>query len=206
MSGKGKSRRWYKAHRADPYVKRSTAEGLRSRAAYKLMQLDARERLFRPGQWVVDLGAAPGGWSQVAAPRVAPGGRVLALDRLEMVPIEGVCFFQGDFFSEALRGRLIAKLPGSMADIVISDMAPNLTGVKIADQAACEELVLDVMEYAGQVLKPGGTLLTKVFHGAGMDGVLATARQRFEQVRLRKPDASRARSAESYLLAVRRSS
>lgn len=203
MSGKSKSRRWYREHRADPYVKRSGADGLRSRAAYKLMQLDQRERLFRAGQCVVDLGAAPGGWSQVAVRRVAPGGRVLALDRLEMEPIPGVEVLLGDFFSEAVRERIVNELPPEGADVVISDMAPNLTGVKVADQAACETLALDVIDCAEKLLKPGGILLTKIFQGAGVEAVLAEARTRLRRVRLRKPDASRARSAEAYLLAER---
>jgi len=204
MSGKSKTRRWLKQHRSDTYVQRAGAEGYRSRAAYKLMELDEREKLLRRGMAVLDLGSAPGGWSQVAAARVMPGGCVLAVDLLPMPDIDGVQFLHGDFTRPEVQAALIHQLPTAGADIVISDMAPNLTGVKITDQAASEALVVEVMEFATRVLVPSGRLLVKVFHGSGLDPVLAHARAHLEQVRVRKPDASRARSAESYLLATSR--
>lgn len=205
MSGKGKTRRWFKEHSADPFVKRAGSAGYRSRAAYKLLQLDEREKLLKPGYTVLDLGAAPGGWSQVAAKLVGPSGRVIAIDLLEMAPIDRVEVIRGDFTDDSVQQALITELPGSMADLVMSDMAPNLSGVKIADQAACEEIAFDVVDFAARVLKPGASLVMKTFHGAAMEAVLKEARQRFERVRMKKPDASRARSAETYLVARQRS-
>jgi 23S rRNA (uridine2552-2'-O)-methyltransferase len=185
-------------------VKQAVAAGYRSRAAYKLIELDQREKLLRPGQFVLDLGCAPGGWSQVAAARVRPGGDVLAVDLLEMADLEGVRFLHGDFLDPGVRARIVNELPVSGADLVISDMAPNLSGVKITDQAACEALVVDVLDLAAEVLKPGANVLVKVFQGAALEPVLAYARAHFERVRIRKPSASRAHSAESYLLAAAR--
>lgn len=200
MSGKRGARRWLKGHLADPYVKQANAQGYRSRAAFKLVQLDAAQRLLRPGTRVVDLGAAPGGWSQVAARRVAPGGQVLAVDLLAMEPIDGVEFVCGDFTTPAVRAALRERLPARGVDLVMSDMAPNLSGVKENDQARAAELVIEALDFAATVLTREGAVLVKLFHGAAMQDLVARARQRFHTVKLSKPPASRARSAEVYLL------
>jgi len=200
VSGKRGARGWLKGHLADPYVKQANAQGYRSRAAFKLAQLDAAQRLLRPGDCVVDLGAAPGGWSQVAAQRVAPAGRVVAVDLLEMDPIDGVEFVQGDFTHDAVRADLRARLPDRGVDLVMSDMSPNLSGVKDNDQARGAELVLAALDFAGTVLTPRGAVLVKIFHGGSMQELVAHARRRFRAVKLSKPPASRARSAEVYLL------
>lgn len=204
MSGKRKRREWHRRHVGDAYVKQATQSGYRSRAAYKLRQLDDAERLLAAGALVVDLGAAPGGWSQVARERVGSRGRVIAVDRLEMAPIDGVEVVLGDFRDDAVRERLEATIGAAGADLVISDMAPNLTGVRIADQAAAEALVLDAFAFAEQVLKPGGRVVVKVFQGSAFDTLLGNARQRFDRVRVKKPAASRAESSELYLLGTGR--
>ncbi len=195
------SRRWLREHHEDPYVQRARREGFRSRAAYKLQEIQARERILRPGRVVVDLGAAPGGWSQVAAAAVAPGGRVIALDLLEMAPLPGVDFIRGDFREpgplEALRGCLA----GRCVDLVMSDMAPNITGMRSVDQPRGAYLAELAVDLADEILCPGGDLLVKVFQGAGFDPLLKALRAGFERVAVRKPKASRARSAEVYLLA-----
>lgn len=200
MSGKRSARRWLKGHLADPFVKQANAQGYRSRAAFKLVQIDAAQRLLRPGTRVVDLGAAPGGWSQVAARRVAPGGQVLAVDLLEMDPIDGVEFVCGDFTIPAVRAALRERLPDRGVDLVMSDMAPNLSGVKENDQARAAALVIEALDFAATVLTRDGAVLIKLFHGAAMQDLVAQARQRFRTVKLSKPQASRARSAEVYLL------
>ena len=200
MSGKRGARRWIKGHLADTYVKQANAQGYRSRAAFKLVQLDAAQRLLRPGSRVVDLGAAPGGWSQVASQRVAPGGQVLAVDLIEMAPIDGVEFVCGDFTDPAVRAALRERLPSGGVDLVLSDMAPNLSGVKENDQARAAELVIAALDFAAAVLRRDGAVLVKLFHGGAMQELLAQARQRFRTVKLSKPPASRARSAEVYLL------
>jgi len=182
-------------------VRRARAEGERSRAAFKLQELDRREGLLRPGMRVVDLGAAPGGWSAYAARRVGPQGLVVAVDRLPMEPVPGVAFVQGDFAEADTLERLLEALEGEPVDLVLSDMAPNLTGVAAIDQPramALAELALDLAE---RVLRPGGGLVVKVFQGEGLDAFVGQARARFGRVRLRKPPASRARSRELYLVA-----
>ena len=201
MSGKRRTRRWLREHRADSYVRQAQAAGYRSRAAFKLLELDRSERLLKPGQRVVDLGAAPGGWTQVASEKVQPGGRVVAVDRLEMAPVAGAVVVTGDIRDSDVVSRIKQEIGPQGADIVISDMAPNLTGVKTADRAAAEALVVDALEFATQILKPGGTAVVKVFQGDLLEAAMDTARRHFRKVRLCKPKASRTRSAESYLLA-----
>jgi 23S rRNA (uridine2552-2'-O)-methyltransferase len=188
-------------HVNDPYVKRAQAEGYRSRAAYKLLDLHRRDRLFRPGMRVADLGAAPGGWSQVAAELVGRNGCVLALDLLAMEPIDGVEILQCDFREESSLAALRQLLGDEPLDLVLSDMAPNVSGMKAVDQPRSIYLVELAVEFACETLKPGGSLAVKVFHGEGFDDVLRTLRQRFEKVVSRKPDASRSVSREAYLVA-----
>ncbi len=195
------SKAWMQKHVSDPYVRRARAEGYRSRAAYKLLELNRRDRLLRPGLTVVDLGAAPGGWSQVAAARVGAAGRVLAVDLLEMAPIPSVEFILGDFRAPATLDRLAGALGGRPADLVLSDMAPNISGMAEVDQARSLELAQAAVEFCEGHLKPGGTLLVKVFQGAGFEEFAAGLRRRFLKVAVRKPGASRNRSAEVYLLA-----
>jgi 23S rRNA (uridine2552-2'-O)-methyltransferase len=195
------SGRWLEEHFSDPYVRRAKDAGLRSRAAFKIEELDAQDRLFFPGAIVVDLGAAPGGWSQYAARRLAGKGRVFALDLLPMDAIAGVDFLQGDFREQAILDRLLAELGGRAVDLVLSDMAPNITGVDVVDQARAADLEALALDFARQVLAPEGALVMKVFQGAGFQEILADARRSFRAVRMRKPRASRARSSETYLVA-----
>ena len=195
------SGRWLSEHFADPYVRRAKDAGLRSRAAFKLEEIDAVERLLVPGTVVVDLGAAPGGWSQYAARKLAGRGRVIALDLLEMDAIPGVTFLQGDFREQAVLDALLAELGGARVDLVLSDMAPNISGVDVVDQARAADLEALALEFALQVLGSRGALVMKVFQGAGFQELLAEARRRFTGVRMRKPRASRSRSSETYLVA-----
>jgi 23S rRNA (uridine2552-2'-O)-methyltransferase len=207
--GRGKtSNVWMKQHVRDPYVQRAKAEGWRSRAVYKLIELDEKDHLFRPGQTVVDLGAAPGSWSQLAIRRVGPSGRVVALDLLEMEPIHGVVFLPGDFTELELLQRLEQELApagkGShKVDLVISDMAPNLTGIAAGDQARGIGLVEMALEFAVQWLKPEGAFVVKVFHGAGFEEFRRAMQASFEVFAVRKPEASRDRSSEVYLVGRR---
>lgn len=196
---------WMRQHVNDPYVQRAKAEGWRSRAVFKLLEVDEKDRLFRPGQTVVDLGSAPGGWSQVAARRVGAKGRVIALDLLEMEPIPGVSFLQGDFSDNEMLERLEAELASTAGkvDLVISDMAPNLTGIAASDQARGIGLVEMALDFALQHLKPDGAFVVKVFHGAGFDEFRRTMQSGFEVFAVRKPDASRDRSSEVYLVGRR---
>jgi 23S rRNA (uridine2552-2'-O)-methyltransferase len=187
-------------HVADRYVRRAQREGMRSRAAFKLEQIADRDRLLMPGMTVVDLGAAPGGWSQIAAKRVGPGGRVIALDILDMVSLPGVTFVSGDFHEEATVEALERALEGRRVDLVLCDLAPNLTGVKSIDQARMVGLVELALQFAVKHLKPQGNFLVKLFHGSGFDGFARRMRQHFREVVTRKPDASRSRSSEVYLL------
>lgn len=187
-------------HVSDPYVKRAQAEGFRSRAAYKLLQIAARDRLFHSGMTVVDLGAAPGGWSQVAAKAVGPKGRVIALDILDVTPIAGVMCLTGDFREDATLARLEAVLGGQPVDLVLSDMAPNISGVGPSDQARAMLLSELARQFALNHLKPRGNLLVKAFQGADFDGFVKAMRRDFEQLLVRKPEASRGRSNEVYLL------
>jgi len=201
MSRTKRGRQWIQRHLNDRFVKQANREGYRSRAAYKLIEIDDRDRLLRPGSTVLDLGAAPGGWSQVCAERVRPGGHVIAVDVLEMAPVPGVGFVQGDMLTDETLDRVLALLPGAMADLVISDMAPNLSGIRAVDAARGEALVEMAVEIAVRVLKPPGAFLVKVFHGASFDRGLKELRSLFKTVVVRKPAASRSSSSETYLLA-----
>lgn len=194
------SKAWMHEHVTDPYVQRAKAGGWRSRAAFKLMEIDDKDRLLRPGMLVVDLGAAPGGWSQVAAERVGATGRVLAIDLLEMAPIPGVEVIQGDFGDDAILADLEARMGGRPADLVISDMAPNISGIASTDQARSVLLAELALDFAVRHLKPGGDLLVKLFQGEGFDGFRAAMGEAFERVVVRKPKSSRDRSSEVYLL------
>ena len=187
-------------HVTDQYVKRANAEGFRSRAAYKLQQIDAKDRLLKPGMTVIDLGAAPGGWSQVAAKAVGAQGRVIALDLLEMGEVPGVTVICGDFQEQETLDRVEQALGEARVDVVLSDMAPNMSGIASADQARAIGLAELALEFAVKHLKPQGNLLVKTFHGAGYDGLVNTLRRTFREVLTRKPDASRSRSSEVYLL------
>ena len=201
-SGRSKSSAgWLDEHFSVSYVKQSQVDGYRSRASYKLLELDRRDQLLQPGQTVVDLGAAPGGWSQVAAERVGDRGTVVASDILPMDTLAGVTFVQGDFTETAVYDAIVEALQGQQADLVISDMAPNMSGMSAIDQPSAMYLVELALDMARNILKPGGTLVAKVFQGAGFDDVLRDARQSFRKVAMRKPDASRARSREVYLVA-----
>jgi 23S rRNA (uridine2552-2'-O)-methyltransferase len=197
------SDRWLKEHFKDPYVQRARSEGWRSRAAFKLEEIDRREKLLKPGAVCLDLGAAPGGWSQYARTRVGPRGRVVATDILPMDGLSGVEFVQGDFRDEAVFARVLALLPEGQVDLVLSDMAPAMSGIDVTDQARSVHLAELALEMAGHVLKPGGDALIKVFQGSGFEQLVKAARGEFSRVKLLKPPASRARSAEMYLLAMK---
>lgn len=194
------SKAWMQEHVTDAYVKRAQAEGYRSRAAYKLQQIAARDKLLKPGMTVVDLGAAPGGWTQIAARAVAPGGRVIALDVLDMVPVHGVTFIRGDFHDDRVLAALEQVLAGTAVDLVLSDMAPNISGIASADQARAVGLAELALDFAVKHLKPQGNFLVKLFHGEGFDPFVKALRRHFKQVLTRKPEASRSRSSEVYLL------
>jgi 23S rRNA (uridine2552-2'-O)-methyltransferase len=194
------SKAWMREHVNDPYVKRAQSEGYRSRAAYKLAQIAGRDKLLRPGMIVVDLGAAPGGWSQVAAQGVAPGGRVFAVDLLEMAELPGVTFIRGDFQGGETLAELERLLAGKAADLVLSDMAPNISGIASVDQARAVGLAELALDFAINHLKPQGNFLVKVFQGAGFEEFVKALRGHFGQVMTRKPEASRSRSNEVYLL------
>ena len=195
------SKAWMHEHVNDPYVKRAQAEGMRSRAAYKLQQLAERDKLLKPGMMVVDLGAAPGGWSQVAGRVVGPTGRVIAVDLLEMTSLAGVTFIQGDFGEDAVLAEVEKILGGGGVDLVLSDMAPNMSGVAGVDQARSVGLAELALEFAVNHLKPQGNFLVKVFQGSGFDALVADIRRKFVQVMIRKPEASRSRSNEVYVVA-----
>ncbi len=200
MARSRSSRRWLREQRNDPYTRRARQEGYRGRAAYKLIELDTKDRLLRPGMRVVDLGAAPGSWSQYAAGRVGRDGRVVASDILPMEPIAGVEFVQGDFREEAVLEAVRAALGGG-ADLVMSDMAPNMSGMDAIDQPASMALTELAHALAVETLKPGGALLTKMFQGEGSDDLLRRLRGDFASVKVRKPGASRDRSREVYVVA-----
>ena len=187
-------------HVNDPYVQRAKAEGYRPRPAYKLLELDEKDRLLVPGQLLVDLGAAPGSWSQVAVAKLGSKGRVVAVDLLPMEPLPGVHFVQGDFREQEVLDALLLAMRGRKADLVISDLAPNISGIGVSDQARSMHLAELALEFARQCLKPGGSLLVKVFQGAGFTEFLAGMRKSFVKVGSRKPEASRGRSSEMYLL------
>lgn len=195
------SRQWLARHVSDPFVKQAQKEGFRARSAYKLQQLNERDRFIQPGMLVVDLGAAPGGWAQVAGRLVGRKGRVVASDILPMEPLPNVSFVQGDFTEEAVLQQVIDALGGSKADVVLSDMAPNISGIASADQARSMYLLELALDMARQVLKPGGAYACKMFQGAGSDAYLRELRRSFAKVSVRKPEASRKESREVYLVA-----
>jgi 23S rRNA (uridine2552-2'-O)-methyltransferase len=201
MSKSHSSKRWLRRHVSDPYVQRSKKEGYRSRSAYKLTEIDDRDKLFKPGMVVVDLGSAPGGWSQVLAKRLGASATVIAIDLLPMEPVSGVTFLQGDFSRESGLAAIRTALNGRKADVVLSDMAPNLTGIAVSDQARTMELAELTRDFTLLHLKRDGALLVKIFQGAGYDEYLKSLRREFVKVVVRKPDASRDESAEQYLLA-----
>ena len=187
-------------HVTDAFVQRAKAEGWRSRAAFKLIEIDDRDRLIRPGETVVDLGAAPGGWSQVVVQRLQGRGRIVALDLLEMAPLPGVDFIRGDFGEADTLAQLENLLAGERAGLVLSDMAPNISGIAVADQARMMGLAELALEFARDWLKPEGAFLVKTFQGYGYDDFVRAMRATFRTVATRKPEASRDRSAEVYLL------
>src|SRR5258708_1906550 len=201
MKKSSSSKQWMRRHVNDPYVQRSKREGSRSRSAYKLTEIDDRDKLLKPGMVVVDLGAAPGGWSQVAAKRVGRVGAVVAIDLLPMEPVSGVTVIEADVSSAKGRAAITERLAGRKADIVLSDMAPNLTGIAVSDQARSLELAELALDFARLHLQREGALLVKIFQGAGYDEYLKSLRRAFVKVLVRKPDASRDESAEQYLLA-----
>lgn len=201
MARSKSSSRWLQEHVSDPYVKRAQKDGYRARSSYKLLELDEKDRLLRPGMRVLDLGSAPGGWSQVAASRVGDRGRVVATDILPMDAIRGVEFIQGDFREQAILDRILAQLAGEKADLVLSDMSPNISGISSADQAASIYLLELALDMARRVLKPGGVFVAKLFQGEGSDDYLKAVRGAFGKVAIRKPAASRSRSREVYVVA-----
>lgn len=194
------SKAWMREHVTDPYVQLANREGYRSRAVYKLMELDERDHLLKSGMTVVDLGAAPGSWTQVAAKKIGSSGVLIAFDILPMDPVHGAHFIQGDFREEAALAQLEEALKGRPVDLVISDMAPNISGIGIADQARSMHLAELALEFSRQHLKPGGNFLVKVFQGEGFDEFVREMRADFSQVLVRKPKASRDRSTEVYML------
>ena len=210
------NRAWLNDHVNDTYVKLAKKEGYRARAAYKLQEIDETFRLIKPGDLVIDLGSAPGAWSQYARRRMSPktatgggaavgglNGRIIALDILLMEPVEGVLFLQGDFREEAVFQRLTLELQGAKVDLVVSDMAPNLSGIESADSARIEHLVELAIEFSVMHLKPQGALVAKVFHGGGYDQLVKRFRETFELVKPFKPKASRDRSSETFLVGLR---
>lgn len=196
-----RNKAWLERQERDPYVKQAREAKYRARAVYKLREIDQKDRLFRPGQTVVDLGAAPGSWSQYAVRKVGPAGTVVALDVLEMEPITNVQFIRGDFTGEETLAACLAALGEQKADLVISDMAPNLSGIRDTDQARSLYLAELALEFAGRVLKPGGDLLVKIFEGSGVDRYREELSESFQKVIVRKPKASRDASREFYMLA-----
>lgn len=195
------SKAWLREHREDPYVQQAVRDGYRSRACYKLLELQEREQLFKAGMTVIDLGSAPGGWSQVAAKLVGERGRVIASDILPMDSIADVTFIQGDFTEESVFNDILKEIGDKNVDLVISDMAPNMSGVNAVDQPRSIYLVELALDLACRVLAPGGTFVTKVFQGEGFDPLFQAAREQFGKVLTRKPQASRPRSREVYLVA-----
>lgn len=195
------SQKWLDEHVNDPYVKKAQLDGYRSRASYKLIEINEKDKLYRSGSVVMDLGSAPGGWSQVVAPIVGESGRVIASDILPMDGLDGVTFIQGDFTDEAVYDQILNTLEGDQVDTVISDMAPNMSGVNTTDQYASMYLVELALDMARNVLKPGGSFCAKVFQGVGYEEYIKDVRSSFEKVIVRKPAASRPRSREVYLVA-----
>lgn len=195
------SQNWLRRHFDDHYVKEAQKAGYRSRAVFKLLEIQEKDRILKPGMVVVDLGGAPGGWSQIAAPIVGESGAVFALDILEIEPIQGVDVIQGDFTEQEVYDSLISALDGREVDLVMSDMAPNISGMKAVDQPRAMYLAELALDFAQSVLRPGGDFLTKIFQGEGFDAYLKVLRASFEKVVIRKPKASRPKSREVYMLA-----
>ncbi|MFB1486547.1 MULTISPECIES: 23S rRNA (uridine(2552)-2'-O)-methyltransferase RlmE [unclassified Thiocapsa] len=201
MAKTASSRKWLDRQHSDPYVKRAQREGYRSRAAFKLLEIQEKDRIFRPGMRVLDLGAAPGSWSQIAARLVGVRGSVVALDLLPMDPLPGVVVMQGDFREPEILARLCATLGGETLDLVLSDMAPNITGMTVVDQPRSMHLVDLALDLSRSRLQPGGSLVVKVFQGTGFDDILIELRRSFSKVVSRKPKSSRSQSRELYLVA-----
>jgi len=191
------SKQWLRRHVTDPYVRKAREQGYRSRAAFKLSQIDEQEKLLRPGALVVDLGAAPGGWSQIAAQKVKPSGRVIAVDVQDIAPISGVTVIKGDFREQSL----IAALKGAQADVVLSDLSPNLSGIANVDQARILELALGALDFCGKALKRDGVFVVKAFQGEAFENLVARLKERFAKVKVVKPTASRGESNETYVVA-----
>ena len=204
MKLSNRSKAWMQEHLNDEYVKRAQKEGYRARAAYKLMEIDDKDKLIRPGMTIVDLGSAPGSWCQVAKQRLKGQGRIIGLDLLDMHTITGVEFIQGDFREESVLKELEKKLNNKQVDLVIADMAPNISGVRDTDQAGAIYLTELALEFSQQWLKPKGNFLVKVFIGVGFDDIVKRMRSEFDKVVTRKPKASRGRSNETYLLGLGR--
>lgn len=202
MSKRSSSARWLAEHHSDEYVKRARDLGYRSRAVFKLKEIDERHHLLRRGMTVLDLGAAPGGWSQFAAQRLGPGAKIIALDLLPMEALNDVLFIQGDFGEDEVLARLKAALAGSGIDLLMSDMAPNMSGMRSVDLARALHLCELALETARELLKPGGALVMKTFIGSGFDDLARAVRADFARVAIRKPKASRSRSAETYIVAT----
>jgi len=196
------SKAWMQEHLNDPYVKQAQKDGYRARAAYKLIEIDDKDKLIKPGMTVVDLGSTPGSWSQVAAQRLKGQGRIIALDILDMPPIAGVEFICGDFREAEVLKQLENSLNGKQVDLVIADMAPNISGVKEVDQAGAAYLTELALAFSHDWLKPNGHFLVKVFMGVGFDELIKSMRSSFDKVVTRKPKASRDRSTEVYLLGL----
>ena len=196
------SRAWLRRHLTDPFVKAAKQQGYASRAAFKLLGIQEKDKIFKPGMIVIDLGSAPAGWSQVASQCVGDRGRVIAVDLLRMDVPAGVTFIQGDFNDESVLNDLFSALNGKKADIIISDMAPNLTGQKSVDLPRSIQLLESALDCAAKILKPGGSFLFKAFQGAGLEEYIRCVKLQFTQVKYRKPDASRSESTEVYVLAT----
>jgi len=204
MKRRPTSKAWMHEHVSDEYVKKAQREGYRARSAYKLIEIDDKDHLIKPGMTIVDLGAAPGSWSQVAVQRLKGNGLVIALDLLDMQPLAGVEFIQGDFREDEILLQLENKLAERQVDLVIADMAPNISGISVVDQSKAAYLTELALEFSIKWLKPGGHFLVKVFAGSGFDEIVKNMRDHFEKVATRKPKASRDRSSEVYLLGIKR--
>jgi 23S rRNA (uridine2552-2'-O)-methyltransferase len=200
MARSKSSARWLKEHVNDPFVKQAQKDGYRSRASYKLLALNEKDKLIKPGMLVIDLGSAPGGWSQIASELVGEKGKLIASDILPMDALPDVDFIQGDFTEESVFNEIMRVIDGRPVDVVISDMAPNLSGVAAADQAASIYLIELALDMAQQVLKPKGSFVAKAFQGEGYDDFVKQVREHFDTVLIRKPEASRARSREVYVV------
>lgn len=201
MTRSKSSKAWLKEHFDDPFVKQSQRLGYRSRACFKLLEIQEKDCIIKPGMTVIDLGSAPGGWSQVVSELIGDRGTIIASDILPMDPLPDVEFIQGDFTEDEVYEKILAAMSGKLADLVISDMAPNMSGMKDVDQPKAMYLIELAVDLAQQVLKPGGVFLAKVFQGEGFEALMKNLRQNYQQVITRKPESSRARSAEVYLLA-----